>query len=214
MPRCRKQIIFFENGTKCSKKEIFIATIAPSFAKQTTYSDFERSASRELPCGVPQGSVLGPILYSTYTAHLADVIRQHGMDFHYYADDTQVYMSFNPRAVNEKAFAKASIEACNARHRPQPNIDSIQIGHDIIHASKSAKNIGVWLDDTLSMDKQISTMCKSAFFHLHNIAKIRKYISLQHCEILLHAFVTAKLDYCNSLLCGLKEQQIRKLQYV
>ena len=167
-----------------------------------------------------------------YTAPLADVIRQHGMNC--YADDTQVYMSFNPQAVDEQASAKASIEACicgvskwmianklllnsnkteflvlNACHRLQPNIDSTQIGHDIIHASKSAKTIGVWLDSTLSMDKQISTMCKSAFFHLHNIAKIRKYISLQHCEILLHAFVTAKLDYCNSLLCGLKKEKIQ-----
>ena len=101
-----------------------------------------------------------------YTAPLADVIRQHGMDFHYYAVDTQVFPPFNPRAVDEQASTKASIEACicginkwmtanklllngdkteflvlNARHRPQPNIDSIQTGHDIIHASKSAKNI-------------------------------------------------------------------------
>ena len=109
---------------------------------------------------------------------------------------------------------KTEFLVLNARHRPQPNIDSIQIDHDIIHASKSAKNIGVWLDDTLFMGKQITTMCKSAFFHLHSIAKIKKYISLQHCEILLHAFVTAKLDYCYSLLCGLKKEQIRKLQYV
>ena len=52
----------------------------------------------------------------------------------------------------------------------------------------------------LSIDKQVTSICKSAFYHLHNIAKIRKFISFKNCETLFQAFVTSKLDYCNSLL--------------
>ena len=64
------------------------------------------------------------------------------------------------------------------------------------------------------MEKQIILICKSAFYHLHNIAKIMKFITFKDCETLIHAFVSTKLDYCNSLLSGLSQNQIQRLQYV
>ena len=57
-----------------------------------------RSSSVELQWGVPQGSVLGPILYTSYTAPLGYIIRKHGLQFHLYADDCQIYVSFKPGA--------------------------------------------------------------------------------------------------------------------
>ena len=60
----------------------------------------------------------------------------------------------------------------------------------------------------------MKAVCKSAFFHLCNIAKIRKCTSSTHCKILIQAFITSKLDYCNSLLSGLRQDHINKLQLV
>ena len=93
-------------------------------------------------------------------------------------------------------------------------LKSIYAGTDLVNASESAKNIGVCFDNLIIMEKQITLICKSAFYHLHNIAKIRKFISFKDCETLIHAFVSTKLDYCNSLLSGLSQSQIQKLQYV
>ena len=52
-------------------------------------------SKHKLACGVPQGSALGPTLYSMYMAPIADVIRRQSMGFHFYANDTQIYMSIN-----------------------------------------------------------------------------------------------------------------------
>ena len=54
----------------------------------------------------------------------------------------------------------------------------------------------------------------SAFYQLSNIAQISKHISFRHCETLIHAFVTSKIDHYNILLSGLRQDQVRKLQYV
>ena len=96
-------------------------------------------------------------------------------------------------------------------HRPQPPLESILVCSDVIYSSNSAKNIGAWFDTVMFMDKQINSIYQSALYYLRNIAQISKHISFRHCETLIHAFVTSKIDHCNILLSG---SLVRKLQYV
>jgi len=102
----------------------------------------------------------------------------------------------------------------HSKHRPKPPMDCIIAGDEHINVSDYAKNIGVLYDTTLSFDKHISTVCQLAFYHLRNISRVRKYLSYDTTKVLVHAFVTSKIDFCNSLLFGLPKHLIDRLQYV
>lgn len=66
----------------------------------------------------------------------------------------------------------------------------------------------------LDMGTHITKICNSAFYYLYNIRHIRKYLSRESTEKLVHAFISSRLDYCNSLLYGIPDYQISKLQGV
>ena len=69
-------------------------------------------------------------------------------------------------------------------------------------------------DKHLNYDAQVSAFCKASFFHLRNISRIRKYLSTDSTKTLVHAFVTIKLDNCNSLLLGLPQKLTQRFQMV
>lgn len=101
-----------------------------------------------------------------------------------------------------------------SKYRPQNSFLPLYFGGDVIHPSQSVRDIGVTIDSTLSMAPHINSTCKGAFHHLRSIAIIRKYLSEKTTEILVHAFVTSKLDFCDSLLYGVPKSLLQKLQSV
>ncbi len=83
-----------------------------------------------------------------------------------------------------------------------------------LDSSSSVRNLGVLFDSNLSFDSHISSICKTAFFHLKNISKLRPMLSMSNAEMIIHAFMTSRLDYCNALLGGCSARLIIKLQMV
>ena len=74
------------------------------------------------------------------------------------------------------------------------DITSIRVGYSDIHPVPIARNLGSWFDSRLSMSKHIIKICGSSFFYLHNIPRIRDYLSQRSTETLIHTFVSSRLD--------------------
>ena len=92
------------------------------------------------------------------------------------------------------------------------NIDSLTVGSIDVAPVTVARNLGTWFDSNLNLQGQIHNTCKSGFFHLYNIWRIRKYLSQESARTLVHAFIIGRIDYCNSLLFGLPSVHLLKLQ--
>ena len=100
------------------------------------------------------------------------------------------------------------------KHRDSFGQDSIRIADALIEPSESAKGLGFWFDRHLSLDVEIQNRCKAILYHLRNIRTIRPYITRTACEKLVHALVSSRLDYSNSLLAGLPRKKLALLQRI
>ena len=78
--------------------------------------------------------------------------------------------------------------------------------------TSSVRNLGVYFDSDLSMKTHVIKVCQSAHYHLRNIGKVRKLLNTNTSKILIHSLVISRIDYCNSLLLGLPNITIQRLQ--
>ena len=109
---------------------------------------------------------------------------------------------------------KTEIIVFSSSYLPRPALKSLLIASDTVDCSTTAKNIGVILNNSLSMLPHVTAVCKSSFFRLRNIYKFRKFHSYDTCKTLIQAFVTARIDYGNSLLYGQPKCILKRLQSV
>jgi hypothetical protein len=190
-----------------------------------------------LNCSVPQGSILGPELFSMYAAPVAKIIQKHGLKYHIYADDTQLYVFFNRGDIKD---AVQRIEACVAEIRTwmaanllkfndskteailigshhqlkQQTAPVIHIGDVTVKPSTSVRNIGVQFDSSMCMEEHIIKTCQAANYHIRNIGRVRKYLTQEATEKLVHAFISSKIDYGNALLFGIPDSLLKRLQRI
>jgi hypothetical protein len=197
-----------------------------------------RSSALRLKCGVPQGSVLGPILFILYTVDLIGIVEQHGFRPHLYADDTQVYGSCPTTLVDDFQLRLSACVDNVARwmssNRLQLNTDKtellwcttarrldqlpsapMRIGPDHPHRTViDSAQPRDFLDSDLAMRSHIQRAVAGCFAVLRQLRSVRRSVPTAVYQTLVNALVLPKLDYGNATLAGLPAYQYGRLQSV
>ena len=204
--------------------------------QQVAY-DGTLSAVQPVFFGVPQGSVLGPILYILYTAEIECIVERHEMKLHQYADDCQIYVSVSP---GDASAAATKLSAClmevnrwmsASRLRLNPtktqvmwlgssqqlqkvSINDIFILTTHVRVSETARDLGVVIDRQMSLAAHVSALCRSGYHQLRQLRPVVGSLSADASKTLVHAFISSRLDYCNSLFYGIADGLLKKLQSI
>ena len=186
--------------------------------------------------GAPQGSVFGPMAFSYYSTPVEEIIKAHDLECMVYADDSQIYCCFDDQDMDisvsriEKCVidirswmirnhlmlndTKTEVLHLTSRFGSTPEIPPLHVGDIDVSPSAYARNLGVVIDQHVTMNRHVNNVCRNASFALYNIGKLRPYLDEASTKTLVHAFVTSRLDSCNSLLYGLPQNITDKLQKV
>ena len=178
--------------------------------------------------------MLGPILFTLYVSPLEDIIKRHNLTCMTYADDKQLYIKVTPGNLEA---AREQLQSCisevrqwmaenllklndsktevvhfSSRFQQSSTLECVTVGGSDIIPSDHAKNIGIIMDKHLTIQKHISRMCSNASLAIRNIGRIRVYLDQNTTAKLVHAYVTSRLDYCNSILVGLPASSLARVQ--
>ena len=203
---------------------------------QQVIVDGHMSGPSRVRCGVPQGSVLGPVLFLVYTRRLALLLNAHGVEFHFYADDTQIYIRITN--IDETKTRVASLMndiktwmvkmklklneskteillvAGNLRASVASDFGALDVRNCTLAPADTVRNLGVIFDSELSFKKQIDAVIRNCNYQIRNIYAIRKYLDKRCLQTLVNSMVMSRIDYCNSLYIGLPNYLLRKLQTI
>ena len=195
----------------------------------------DRSASTRCEYGVPQGSVLGPFLFSVYVSPIANVITSYGVQFHQYADDTQLYIAAKSQSdiktLEECTLAvrdwfttngmllnpdksEVLLVARKANAEKFAGGTGVCVAGSPIAYSVQLKSLGVTLDTKLSFDQHVGNIVKASNFNIRALRHIRPMLDRTVANTVACSIVSTRLDYCNSLLYRTSASNLQRLQRV
>jgi hypothetical protein len=218
-------------GSVLSWLRSFVSDRSMSVCSRSTVS-----STSSVNCGVPQGSVLGPLLFMLYISGIIDIVKEHNFDAHLFADDIQVYASCDQSQASmlssrlslclddvvawlnsHRLFLnaeKSEILWCSSRKRNFSSRDPIRIGSSYVTPSAFVRCLGAYLDSHMSFDVHVSRCVSACFCVLRQIRSIRRSLPRSLLTSLITALVISRIDYCISLLNGVSKSNMQRLQSV
>lgn len=228
-------ILYYEIGLRGTVFQWFVSYLRgrkQCVKIHNTMSDFSESHH-----GVPQGSVLGPVLFNIYVRSFIKAVEQAGYSIHGYADDHQIKdtfrieFQFNTLRVSiphclqlvsgwmGKYFLKLNPTKSQVIvFSPRNSNSSVLIDHIImsdnsfIRLSDVVTNLGIKLDSSLSFSPQISSIVSGGYKLIKDIGKVRRYLSSNDLKTLINSFTISRIDTCNSLYYGISSSELNRLQ--
>ena len=182
--------------------------------------------------------LLDLVLLKIYTIPIGRIIRKHNISYHMYADDIQLFLSFNPSEHDSIQCALSKLSACITEIKlwmtnnmlklndskteffiatslfnkcKMPPV-CLQIGTELIEPSDNVRNLGIIFDSQMSMSLHITGLCKSLSYQLRNISQIRRFLDQDSCHHIVRSLVLSRLDYSNALFLGINQTDLNKLQ--
>jgi len=124
----------------------------------------------------------------------------------------RTWMCANMLKLNEE---KTEFIIFSRKHQVRMNEElRLQVGNNTVCVASSVKNLGVYFDTSLTMERQVIAISKACYYQIRNISHTRLYITLDACTTLAHALITYRLDYGNALLYSLQSKLMTRLQKV
>ena len=193
-----------------------------------------RSTPKPLHHGVPQGSLLGPLIYIMYTKDIEVIAEKHNMHINLYADDAQFYVSFeleNLEKVQKNLlnclsdikiymssnFLKLNTDKTELKlFKPDKANLNFEINYDetLLNSSEQIKLLGITITNNLDFTKFIAKKVQSCNFKLRNLYFIRNSLPIKIRITMVKYLILSTLDYCNSILACETETAIKPLQLV
>ena len=127
-------------------------------------------------------------------------------------DELKRWLDHNHLLLNESKTEAIVFRSSTARVAPDET--TINVCGASVPLLPTIRDIGVILDNGLDMSAQVSNACRSAYFHLFRIAKIRKCLDTPACKTLVHSLVTSRIDYGNAVLYGISDRLLHRLEMV